>query len=122
MFPAGHRILDQIQKLVPEKESLTDVCKLSILKDEEIMFFAQRCESINDRWLKVIEYIDVCLGCLISPHPYAKTNLAYLDQRDVWTDRVNDRDEVRTSCYVDTDAKVRPFALHGFQQLLGRRI
>lgn len=46
---------------MPENEGLTDVCKFSILKDEEIMFFAQRGQGIDDRWLEVIEDVNVRL-------------------------------------------------------------
>ena len=46
---------------MPGNEELTDVCKLSIFKDEEIVFFAQRGQGIDDRRFKVIKYIDVCL-------------------------------------------------------------
>ena len=49
----------------PENLGLTDVGKLSILKDEKIVFFAQGSQDIDDRWLKVIEYIDVCLDCRV---------------------------------------------------------
>ena len=50
-----------------KNEGLTDVGKLSILKDEEIVLFAQRGQEIDDRWLKIIEYIDVCLDRQIRP-------------------------------------------------------
>jgi len=41
---------------------LTDVRKLSIFKYEEIVFFTQGGQGIDDRWRKVIKDIDVCLG------------------------------------------------------------
>ena len=45
-----------------EKLGLTDVCEFSIFKYEEIVFFTQGGQGIDDRWRKVIKDIDVRLG------------------------------------------------------------
>ena len=58
--------------LVPENERLTDVCKFSILKDEEIVFFAQRYQRIDDHWLKIIKHIDVSLDYRVRSRMCAK--------------------------------------------------
>lgn len=50
-----------IGELERDDDDRTDVSKFAVLKDEEVVLFAELDEAVDQRRVKVLDYVDVSL-------------------------------------------------------------
>jgi len=97
--------------------SLTYVGELAILENQEFILLAQCLQLLDDRWVVVLQDVNVCLIVRpVSRVLVTKERAICLYETDMGPNSVDDDEEIFLSSDIDADGEVCFFLFHEMEQ------
>lgn len=97
--------------------SLTYVGELAILEDQEFILLAQCLQLLDDRWVVVLQDVNVCLIVRpVSRVSVTQERATCLYETDMGPNSVDDGEKISLSSDINADGEVCFFLCHEIQQ------